>query len=395
MYVKDFDVAVCGGGIAGIAGALAAARRGCRTVLIEKTLQPGGLAASGLILVYLPLCDGRGEQLLFGLPEELMVAANKYGPCEIDKQWRKNGGRLQVNFSPGAAVLGWDELLEEAGVSVWLDTVITDCTVENGVLKSVDVFNKSGKGRISAGCFIDATGDADIASGCGNACRDSGNAMVLWALEHRPPELQKETFSDEYSGGMIPLAGSVCAVMRADPLKKVYSTEPVSGKLVSDFTLEGRRRYRRDLQKIGHLKKDIYPVTLQNQVPLRRTRAVSGRYTLTSEDEGKSLPLAVIKTGDWRSAGRVWEIPYPALLPDNVENLLVSGRCISALDSAWEATRVIPVAAKTGEVAGIAAALSLIENCMPSELPFGLLAAELRKITPESALPEACLACLR
>ena len=393
MFVEDFDVAVCGGGVAGVAAAIAAARRGCRTVLIEKTLQPGGLAASGLILVYLPLCDGRGEQLLFGLPEELMIAANKYGPCEIDANWRENGGRLQVNFSPGAAVLGWDELLEDAGVSVWLDTVITDCTVENSVLKSVEVFNKSGKGRISARCFIDATGDADVAFACGNACRDSENAMVLWALEHRPPRLQNETFSDEYSGGMILLAGSVCAVMRADPLGKVYSGDPVSGKLVSDFTLEGRRRYRRDLQKIGHLKKDIYPVTLQNQVPLRRTRAVSGRYTLTSEDEGKSLPLAVIKTGDWRSAGRVWEIPYPALLPDNVENLLVAGRCISALGSAWEATRVIPVAAKTGEVSGIAAALSLSENCMPSELPFAHLAAELRKTTPQSALPEACREC--
>ena len=74
MFVEDFDVAVCGGGVAGVAAAIAAARRGCRTVLIEKTLQPGGLAASGLILVYLPLCDGRGEQLLFGLPEELMIA---------------------------------------------------------------------------------------------------------------------------------------------------------------------------------------------------------------------------------------------------------------------------------------------------------------------------------
>ena len=167
MYSKEFDVAVCGGGVAGIAAAIASARRGCRTVLIEKTLQPGGLATSGLILVYLPLCDGRGTQLLYGLPEELMISSNKYGPCELDENWRDCGGRMQVNFSPGAAVLAWDELLEEAGVSVWLDTVITGCTVENGVLKAVEVFNKSGKGNISARCFVDATGDADIAFACG------------------------------------------------------------------------------------------------------------------------------------------------------------------------------------------------------------------------------------
>ena len=391
MFSKEFDIAVCGGGVAGIAAALAAARMGHKTVMIEKTIQTGGLATSGLILVYLPLCDGQGNQLLYGLPEELMLSANKYGPCEPDKSWQKNNARLQVNFSPGAAVLGWDELLEEAGVSVWLDTVVTGCTVENNVLKSIEVFNKSGKGQISAKCFIDATGDADIAFACGNACHDSENAMVLWSLEHRNSEHQMRDYTGEYSGGMIPVAGNICAAMRADALKKVYSDAPVSGKLISDFVLEGRRRYRHDLQKIQHLKHEVFPIALQHQAPLRRTRAISGRYTLRTEDEGKSLPQAFTKTGDWRACGRVWEIPYPTLLPDNVEGLLVAGRCISALDSAWEATRVIPVAAKTGEAAGIAAALSVERNIQPSELDFELLAREMRKITPPEALPQACL----
>lgn len=391
MIEKKYDVVVCGGGIAGIAAALAAARRNCKTVLIEKTLQPGGLATSGLILVYLPLCDGRGQQLLYGLPEELMIAANKYGPCELDPDWSRNGGRMMVNFSPASCVLAWDELLEEAGVDIWLDTIITDCTVSDGTVKAVEVFNKSGKIRISGGCFIDATGDADVAYACGNKCHDSGNAMVLWALEHRPEKYQTADYSNEYAGGVIPVAGNINAFMRADPLKKVYSTAAVSGKLISDFVLEGRRRYRHDLVKQLHLKKEIFPVALQNQAPLRRTRAISGRMTLLPEDEGRSLPQAVTRFGDWRGIGRVWEVPYPALLPDNVENLLTAGRCISALDSAWEATRVIPVAAKTGEVAGIAAALSLENNVSPSELPFEKLAQELRKITPQAALPQACL----
>jgi ribulose 1,5-bisphosphate synthetase/thiazole synthase len=391
MFSKEFDIAVCGGGVAGIAAALAAARMGHKTVMIEKTIQPGGLATSGLILVYLPLCDGRGNQLLYGLPEELMISANKYGPCEPDQAWQKNDTRLQVNFSPGAAVLGWDELLEEAGVSVWLDTVVTGCNVENNVLKSIEVFNKSGKGEIFAKCFIDATGDADIAFACGNACHDSENAMVLWSLEHRSNEHRMRDYTGEYSGGMIPVAGNICAAMRADSLKKVYSDTPLSGKFISDFVLEGRRRYRRDLQKIQHLKQEVFPVSLQHQAPLRRTRAISGRYTLQTEDEGKSLPQAFTRTGDWRASGRVWEIPYPALLPDNVEGLLAAGRCISALDSAWEATRVIPVAAKTGEAAGIAAALSVEKNIHPSELDFELLAREMRKITPPEALPQACL----
>lgn len=390
MFHKDYDIAVCGGGIAGVAAAVAAARRGCRTVLIEKTIQPGGLAANGLVLVYLPLCDGRGNQLLYGLPEELMRLSNKYGPCRLDENWREKNGRMQVNFSPAACVLALDEVLEESGVTVWLDTVITGVRLEDRRLKAVEVFNKSGFGVIEAACFIDATGDADVTFLSGNACRNSANAMVLWALEHRGAPGKDDIPQDEYAEGVIPVAGSICAAMRADPLKKIFSDGPLSGELVTRFTLEGRCRYRRDLARLGAAKTSRFPVALPAQVPLRRTRAISGRATVTDADEGKELPLAVTKLGDWRAAGRVWEIPYPALLPDNVEGLLAAGRCISAVDSAWEAVRVIPVAAKTGEVAGIAAALSVRQGLTPGALPFARLAKELQTITPPAALPRAC-----
>jgi len=389
-FRKNYDIAVCGGGVAGVAAAVAAARRGCKTILIEKTLQPGGLATNGLVLVYLPLCDGKGNQLLYGLPEELLRLANKYGPCRLDENWREKNERMQVNFSPASCVLALDEVLEDAGVDVWLDTVITGVKMENRRLKAVEVFNKSGFGAIEARCFVDATGDADVAFLAGNACRNSANAMVLWALEHRGTPGKDDIPQDEYAAGVIPVAGSICAAMRADPLKKVFSDDPLSGQLVTRFALEGRRRYRRDLARLGEGKTSRFPVALPGQVPLRRTRAILGRATVVDEDEGKSLPQAVTRLGDWRGRGRVWEIPYPALLPDNVEGLLAAGRCISAVDSAWEAVRVIPVAAKTGEVSGIAAALSVRRNLTPGALPFPLLAKELQAITPPEALPRAC-----
>ena len=77
MEKKHYDIAVCGGGIAGVAAALAAARRGMKTVLIEKTILPGGLATSGLVLVYLPLCNTKGTQMIYGIAEELLIASNK------------------------------------------------------------------------------------------------------------------------------------------------------------------------------------------------------------------------------------------------------------------------------------------------------------------------------
>ena len=77
----EYDVAVVGGGIAGIAAALAASRHGAKTVLIEKQFALGGLATLGLVTIYLPICDGCGRQVSFGIAEELLKLSMKYG-CE-------------------------------------------------------------------------------------------------------------------------------------------------------------------------------------------------------------------------------------------------------------------------------------------------------------------------
>ena len=130
MFRKEYDAAVCGGGVAGVAAALAAARRGMKTALIEKTILPGGLATSGLVLVYLPVCDGKGTQMIYGISEELLTVSNQYGPCEPNHEWKKSG-RYMTIFSPGSFVLALDELLENAGVDVWLDSRIIGCTVRN------------------------------------------------------------------------------------------------------------------------------------------------------------------------------------------------------------------------------------------------------------------------
>ena len=83
--------------------------------------------------------------------------------------------------------------------------------------------------------------------------------------------------------------------------------------------------------------------------------------------------------GDCRGATKIWQIPYRALLPLELNGIIAAGRCISAVGDAWEATRVIPVAAMTGEVAGIAAAMSAARGGTPHDLPYPELADELRK----------------
>ena len=371
MLRKEYVAAVCGGGIAGVAAALASARRGMNTVLIEKTILPGGLATSGLVLVYLPLCDGKGHQMIHGISEELLNASNRYGPCEPNHEWEKHG-RYVARFSPGSFVLALDELLENAGVDVWLDSRIFGCTVKNGRLTEIEVANKSGTVRIGAKVFVDATGDADLCFLAGNPCRFSENSMVLWTIEHNEHS-KSENDLDECSHTAI----------HADPLEKVYTVEKLSGKMVTDFVLEGRRRYR-DLLKREYAegiadRKSHYPLTLQTIPPIRKGRCIQGCFTLDTGMEGRSFEDPVGVFGDWRCPGKLWQIPYRSLLPENLNGVIAAGRCISSIGDAWEATRVIPVAAMTGEVAGTAAAMSVIRGKTPHDLAYSELADELRK----------------
>ena len=370
MDVKHYDIAVCGGGIAGVAAALAAARRGMKTALIEKTILPGGLATSGLVLVYLPLCNAKGTQMIYGIAEELFLAANKYGPLDPNPNW-KTKGRYMGNFSPGSMVLALDELLEEAGVDLWLDTVITDCTVENKRLTEITVFNKSGHTRISAGTFVDSTGDADLLYLAGEPCNYSENSMVLWAIER----------NDHVKSGND-LDAHAHVAIHADPLANPYTWEKLSGKMVSDFVLEGRRRYRNLLKKEASegtsTRQSHYPLTLQTIPPIRKGRCIQGCFTMDTGMESRSFEDSVGVLGDWRSA-KVWQVPYRALLPCNLRGVIAAGRCISAIGDAWEATRVIPVAAMTGEVAGIAAAMAVKQGATPHDLAYPELAEELRK----------------
>jgi hypothetical protein len=112
---------------------------------------------------------------------------------------------------------------------------------------------------------------------------------------------------------------------------------------------------------------------------LRTTRRIVGRENMVDGEHGVPREDSVGLVADWRKAGYVWEIPYGALVPATRRNLLVAGRCIAAGGDAWEVTRVIPPAALTGQVAGIAAALSASRAVAPGDLRAGEVQAELNR----------------
>jgi flavin-dependent dehydrogenase len=195
--VSEYDVVVVGGGLAGVAAAAAAARAGKRVALVEKTILFGGLATAGLVPIYMCLCDGRGRKVTAGIAEELLAAAVKYGPGRVPPQWagalpatlQWDAGyschrlypeahldeRYMTIFSPVAFALALDELLETAGVALWLDTLACAPLMDKNVVRGVEVQNKSGGVSITAEVVVDATGDADIAFRAGAPCVEQGS----------------------------------------------------------------------------------------------------------------------------------------------------------------------------------------------------------------------------
>ena len=112
-FTVKYDIAVVGAGIAGVAAALAAARRGHKVVLIEKQTIIGGLATSGLIYIYLPLCDGYGNQVIKSIPEELLLKSMEFSQFDLHQKWnganiskiKKRSDRYRVEFSPAGFTL--------------------------------------------------------------------------------------------------------------------------------------------------------------------------------------------------------------------------------------------------------------------------------------------------
>jgi hypothetical protein len=372
-FDKTYDVVVVGGGIAGVAAAVAAAREGAQTALLEKSVYLGGLATTGIICLYLPLCDGNGRQVSFGLAEELLYLGQKYGPGEIPGNWKnqKNASRherFELVYNPASMILALDEIISNENIDVWFDSVVSDVLLEENSIKAVEVCNKSGKILIGGKCFVDATGDADLIFYAKHPYHTQNNKLAFCPLEYNVNS------NEDYF-----LAKNLkCRLMINEESERFNG---IDGKKVTDFVLASRKKYLEQCQKewrTGTDKTQLFPLFLPAMSQFRTTRSVHGVFTLSDKMNGVEFDDSIGMVAEWRHSGPVWEIPYRCLIPERMKNILVAGRCVSSEKDAWEITRVIPTAAVTGEASGTAAALAVEKSCSPSELDVGILQERLQ-----------------
>jgi hypothetical protein len=363
------DVVVAGGGIAGISAAIAAARSGADVILIEREFCLGGMATLGLVTIFLPLDDGRGNQVIFGIGEELLRLSIEHGAeANYPKAWLEGGSleermkaRFITQFNPHLFALRVEKLLLELGVKVLYGTLAASVIKDGPLISGIVVENKSGRSVIACEAVVDCTGDADIAhmAGAPTALHEKGNGLASWYYYYTGGKVKLKMF------GLADLPSSSEASEDDDPYDnvKVVSLAPtrfsgVDGEELSSAVIEAHGKMYEDILKIKSEQPDYVPVTISTIPLVRMSRRIVGAYTQDDTESHVFFEDSIGLTGDWRKAGPCYDIPYRTLYTPAVPNLIVAGRIISVTDDMWDITRVIPPCAVTGQAAGTAASMT-------------------------------------
>lgn len=365
------EVLVAGGGIAGISAALAAARHGKKVILLERQFALGGMATLGLITIYLPLCDGMGNQLIFGQGEELLrLSIRRTYEGTLPTAWLNQGTeeerrerRFTAQFNPQLFALDAERLLRDLGVEILYGTLAVDTVVEDGMIRAVIVENKSGRTAISVESVIDCTGDADLCrlSGAPTCLKEGGNGLASWYYYFDGAAVKLKMFGladvvpdqkDTNVGGR-----STYRAEKTESLDTNYRFSGVDGYELSDAVLAGHEKMFAEILSQREGNPALVPVTMSTIPLVRMSRRLAGVHTMDESEDHQFLPDSIGMTGDWCKRGPAYEIPFGALHCEQVKNLLAAGRDISTSDAMWNVTRVIPPCAVTGQAAGTAAAL--------------------------------------
>lgn len=392
------QVLVSGGGPGGIAAAVAAARNGAETLLVERYGFLGGMATAGLVNPFMTWHAGK-EQIIHGIFQEILDRLKAKGGL--------NPERASI-FDPETFKIVADEICLESGVKLLLHSFVSGVSVTGSRIDSVHVTNKPNGRTISAEMYIDATGDADLAYMAGVPCekgRESDGLTQPMTLNFRmsgvdvdrmPPRDQiNELFLKTKQEGRVDCPRENVLLFNTTREGEIhFNTTRVTradGTDAASLTraeIESRRQVQ---QLVEFLRTDVsgfenaYLQLTGTQIGIRESRRIVGEYVMTVEDvlEGRkfddriargSYPVDIHNPDGAGTVirhlrpGESYDIPYRSIVPLKIDNLLIAGRPISTTHEALSSTRVMPICCAVGEAAGTAAALCVRGNKTPREL---------------------------
>jgi hypothetical protein len=407
--VAEVDVLVVGGGPAGIAAATAAARIGTHTMLVERYGYLGGLATGGLVLYMDALFDRQGRHCIGGVHWEALERLRARGGLAEDSP-------TDLHVDSELLKVVADEMCSESGVTLRLHSWAVDALVEDGAVTGVVAESKSGRQAILSRVCVDSTGDGDIAARAG-ADYDFGSMCIglnlkvggvdlnaFRAFQKENPERARAFRSEvRTQGGCALGAGSTphsdmgvywinvlgLADRSAVDERPDGSSWDFSGQLsavdVEALTYAEVELRRRLLKGLDFYRKNVpgYEnvriLAFAPQLGVRDSRRIKGVHLLTGTEAKAHLRYedAVGMTGATFPSWDHLQVPYRALVPEHLDGLLTSGRCISVDDELIQPIRLIPPCMMTGQAAGTAAALAVGAGVDPRDLDVTELRAQL------------------
>ena len=388
--MKKYDVIVLGGGFAGVAAAIASAREGAKTLLVEKGNALGGAAVNCLVNPFMPYStkiDGVVTELSQGIF------------TEINKRLEARNAIVRRHFLEEELKFVLNDMVLDAGVELLFHAYLCGVKKENGKLQSISVATKCGPVELEANTFVDASGDAQLAylAGCPTVLgREPDHLCQPMTLCFRVGNVDREKF----------LAGRPAFQMAYAEAKKAGTiTNPREDVLVFKFPVPNVMHFnttrivkknptdpfdvtlaeieaRRQVEEIYEFLKqnaegleDSFLMSTASEIGVRESRMIVGDYVLTEDDcraftkfeDGIAAcnydidihnPEGSGTSHYYFPEGEFYTIPYRSLIPKEAENLLVAGRCISSDHGAQASYRIMPTVCSLGEAAGVAAGMA-------------------------------------
>jgi len=430
------DVLVVGGGVAGFAAAVSAARQGVKVILVEENGYLGGTATAGLVAPFMTCYDTQGEnQIIRGVFNELIEELIKCGGAIPPSECRKNDsfsgyktkghlGTTPVNKEKMKLVM--ERMCREAGVELKYHYLFLTAETEGRRIRACYFATKAGIYRIDAGSVIDCTGDAAVchAAGAETVFSDENGALqpvstffLIDGVDKAALDAAVYGASDDYGRAFMQLIeearreeGFPCGTVKVRLYEQPNGVWAVNmcqidnpfdvndPDLITEAEIEGRRQadeiFRFLVKRVPGLA-NARMLQTSERVGIRESRRMVGEYVLTHEDllQSRQFEDAVVvlaNSVDVHTTGKVqyhpfhgvqpYTIPYRSLVSKDFDNLLTAGKSVSADRMAHGAVRVMPPCMAMGQAAGIAAAMAVRQGIAAKDVP----TQDLRKLLKEN-----------